>query len=91
MKAEIDVKSFILKITITDHEPGVPPDKLKALFQPYFRLPYGQEKNPGGNGLGLMTARHLARSHGGELELNNGATGGLEAKITFPVTGTGIC
>ena len=92
-QADIAIKSGSgqIEIAITDHGPGVPPDKLKALFQPYFRLPHGQEKNPGGNGLGLMTARHLARSHGGELELNNGATGGLEAKITFPVTRTDIC
>ena len=86
LRADIRISSDTqcIKITITDHGPGVPPDKLKELFQPYLRLPHGQERNPNGSGLGLMTARHLARTHGGELELTNAESGGLEAIITFP-------
>ena len=86
-QADIAIQSDTrqIQIIITDHGPGVPPDKLKDLFQPYFRLPHGQEKNPDGNGLGLMIARHQARTHGGELELGNADRGGLEATITFPI------
>ena len=85
-QADIAIQSDTQKtqITITDHGPGVPTEKLKNLFQPYLRLAHGKTKNPDGNGLGLMIARHLIRSHGGELELNNAETGGLEARITFP-------
>lgn len=88
-RADISIHSNArgIKITITDHGPGVPPDKLKELFQPYLRLPHGREKNPNGSGLGLMIARHLIRTHGGELELSNAEQGGLEAIITFPAYG----
>ena len=85
-QADITIESNAeqVNITISDHGPGVPADVLKELFQPYFRLPHGKKMNPAGNGLGLMTARHLARSHGGELVIGNKDSGGLCARLSFP-------
>ncbi len=75
-------------ISIADNGPGVPKGMEKEVFKPYVRLEHGQQKNPNGNGLGLMTARHLARIHGGELLLQNRSQGGLEVTITLSVTDT---
>lgn len=80
----LQVNSQNIEIIIADNGPGVPPDKLRELFKPYIRLTHGQEKNPSGNGLGLMTARHLARTQGGDLIIRNGDSGGLEARLIFP-------
>ena len=74
-----------IEVIISDRGPGIPEDMEKELFKPYFRLPHGKAMNPDGNGLGLMTARHLARSHGGDLIIVNKGSGGLEARLVFPL------
>ncbi|KEI70953.1 ATP-binding protein [Endozoicomonas elysicola] len=70
-------------ITIRDNGPGIPEGMEETIFKPYLRLDYGCQKNPDGNGLGLVTARHLARIHGGSLRLKNHLEGGLEVTLTF--------
>ena len=72
-------------ISILDEGPGLPAGMEKEVFKPYVRLEHGKKSNPDGNGLGLMTARHLARTHGGDLVLKNSSKGGLEARLLFPV------
>ncbi|MBO9493419.1 HAMP domain-containing protein [Thalassotalea sp. G20_0] len=72
-------------ITVRDNGPGIPEGMEETIFKPYFRLDYGCQKNPDGNGLGLITARHLARIHGGSLRLRNHPEGGLEVTLTLPV------
>ena len=72
-------------IVITDSGPGIPQGMEKEIFKPHLRLDHGREKNPSGHGLGLMTSRHLARTHGGDLTLANRPEGGLEVRLSFPV------
>jgi len=50
-------------IEIQDTGPGIPDSLRETLFTPFASA------RPGGTGLGLATARDLARSHGGELSL----------------------
>ncbi|MTV37745.1 HAMP domain-containing protein [Duganella radicis] len=68
-------------IEIRDHGPGVPPEALDLLFEPYVRLDHGRSRNNGGMGLGLGIARWLLQSMGGKLRLHNHADGGLVASI----------
>ncbi len=72
-------------ITIRDSGPGIPEGMEETIFKPYLRLEHGCKKNPDGNGLGLATARHLARIHGGSLSLRNHPEGGLEVTLKLPV------
>lgn len=76
-------------ITIRDNGPGIPEGMEEAIFKPYFRLEYGCQKNPDGNGLGLVTARHLARIHGGSLKLRNHSEGGVEVTLNLPLDKNG--
>lgn len=72
-------------ITIRDSGPGIPEGMEETIFKPYLRLDHGRQKNPDGNGLGLPTARHLAKIHGGNLNLRNHSEGGLEVTLRLPV------
>ena len=71
-------------IIIRDNGPGLPEGMEEEVFQPYRRFEHGEACNPGGNGLGLITARHLAGTHGGQLELRNHPEGGLEVSLIIP-------
>lgn len=56
-------------IKVTDQGPGIDPDELALIFQPFFRGRGG--KNRQGYGLGLAAARAIARLHGGRLVVDS--------------------
>lgn len=77
-------------ITVDDDGPGIPPDRLEEVFEPFVRLETSRNLDTGGVGLGLSTARSIVRRHGGDLTLANRTEGGLRATIRLPrATGRG--
>jgi two-component system OmpR family sensor kinase len=72
-----------LCLSVRDHGPGVAPELLPRLGEPFFRAP-GQTSS--GHGLGLAIARRAAERHGGLLELSNHAQGGFIATLRLPLT-----
>src|SRR5262249_5005821 len=64
--------------------PGIPPNELERVFEPFYRLESSRNRDSGGTGLGLSIARDIAQSHGGSLVLRNLPTRGLEAILTLP-------
>jgi signal transduction histidine kinase len=73
-----------LEIGICDDGPGVPPEELEKVFEPFYRLESSRNRDTGGTGLGLSIARDVAQAHGGSLVLRNRPEGGLEARLTLP-------
>jgi signal transduction histidine kinase len=74
-----------LIIRVRDDGPGIPPEQLEQVFEPFFRLESSRNRDTGGSGLGLSIARDIAQAHGGSLVLRNRAEGGLEAVLTLPL------
>jgi len=66
-----EAKNDVIRIVIADNGPGVPPEKVEKIFEPYFST------KPQGTGLGLAIARHNAEIYAGhvrvESELGHGA------------------
>jgi signal transduction histidine kinase len=71
-------------VCVADRGPGIPPDKLEAVFDPFTRLEGSRNRDTGGIGLGLALARAIVRDAGGEIALANRDGGGLAATITLP-------
>jgi signal transduction histidine kinase len=69
---------------IEDDGPGIPPDRLEHVFQPFVRLEHSRSNSTGGVGLGLTLARTIVREHGGDVVLENRAEGGLRAILRLP-------
>lgn len=72
------------RITIDDDGPGIPPDKLDQVFEPFVRLEESRSGETGGVGLGLAIARSIIRAHGGDVSLANRPEGGLRAEVRLP-------
>ncbi len=53
-------------IDVCDDGPGVPPDEVDHIFEPFYRGS-AQPSGSAGAGLGLAIARQLARQHGGDV------------------------
>lgn len=76
-------------IEILDHGPGIAPENLTRVLEPFVRLhdapPPTQPEAGGGLGLGLAIARACIHAHGGELTLQNRPPAGLCAVILLPL------
>jgi signal transduction histidine kinase len=73
-----------LVLTVRDHGPGVTPEQLARLAEPFYRPDSARQRSTGGVGLGLYLCRLIAQAHGGQLRLR-AATPGLEARAELPV------
>ena len=82
------VRGKTVELTISDNGPGLPPEMLETVFEPFYRMESSRNRDTGGTGLGLSVARSLAEAQGGTLTLANRYEGagvvGLEAKLTMP-------
>lgn len=77
---EADVEAEVVILYFLDEGPGLPPDQLEKIFEPYYRLDHDKP----GTGLGLGIARSIAHAHGGDLVLENRPQGGLQAVLSLP-------
>lgn len=71
-------------VEVSDTGPGIPPELIERVQEPFFRVEPSRSRETGGSGLGLTLARAAAQAHGGMLELENRANGGLTARIFLP-------
>lgn len=87
IKVRVAVEQQQALVTVSDHGPGIPPDRLEAIFQPHVRLD-GQEtgSRPKGTGLGLYIARGIVESHGGRIWAESVPGQGTTFKICLPLT-----
>ncbi len=84
-RATLTVKDDAAIVEIEDDGPGVPEIELERVFAPFYRREPSRNRTTGGIGLGLSVARSIARSHGGDLVLENRPGGGLIARTTLPI------
>ncbi|HDS0918442.1 TPA: HAMP domain-containing protein [Pseudomonas putida] len=70
-------------IEVQDEGPGIPPGEMEQVFTPFYRLEQSRNRHTGGVGLGLPTARSVARQHGGDITLHN-SPNGMTARIILP-------
>jgi len=90
-RIELSTRGKDAEIAVIDPGPGLPPDMLEMVFEPFYRMESSRNRDTGGSGLGLSVARALAEAQGGTLKLINRYEGqaivGLEARLTMPRLG----
>lgn len=73
-----------LQIRILDAGPGLAPEELEKVFEPFYRVEQSRNRDTGGTGLGLAIAKNIAEAHGGRITLRNREHGGIEALLLLP-------
>ncbi len=80
----LDPSAGLATVSIEDDGPGLPPDELERVFEPFYRVEDSRNRETGGTGLGLPIARNILRAHGGDVVLGNRPGGGARALVTLP-------
>jgi two-component system sensor histidine kinase KdpD len=73
----------MLAIHVADRGPGVPPEAIERIFEPFYRPP-GAPPDVGSAGLGLSIARQLAEVQGGRLMYEPRPGGGSVFTLLLP-------
>ncbi len=73
------------EILVEDKGPGIPEADRQRVFEPFVRLESSRNADTGGTGLGLTLVKAIATGHGGSIEFENRAEGGLRARLCLPI------
>ena len=71
----------VAQVIIEDEGPGIPPELLCQVFEPFFRVDPGRRQNIAGAGLGLTIAREIIQRAGGDIKISNRDGGGLRQVV----------
>lgn len=84
-----EVNDRLVRISVQDTGPGIPPESLPRVFEPFVVLDSELTRRHGGAGLGLAISSSYAQLHGGRLyansEVGKGSVFILEIPFVTPV------
>ena len=78
------VAESMVELTVSDTGPGLAPDVLEHLFEPFFST------KPHGLGLGLVIVRSIVDRHHGRIQAKNRASGGAIFRVDLPAIGVPV-
>jgi signal transduction histidine kinase len=71
-------ENYAVEVVIRDEGPGIPPDKLARIFEPYYTT------KAKGTGIGLATVKHNVELYGGTVRVESELGRGATFVLTFP-------
>ena len=88
IKVACSTQEKTISISVEDNGPGIPADKLEAVFEPFVQLDRGLTRTTEGTGLGLAISRGLARGMGAEITLRSQLGKGSVFTLVLPLVRT---
>jgi signal transduction histidine kinase len=80
VRSRFDDTTKQLITIVEDNGPGIPPDKLELIFEPFYTT------KETGTGLGLTLSKRIIESHGGKIKVTSAINKGSRFLICLPVT-----
>lgn len=86
--AEIYIKCYLQDeeyyyFSVYDTGKGVPEKFLQRIFERFYRIDEGRNRNDGGTGLGLSLVKNAILMHNGDVQAKNRVEGGLKFLFTL--------
>lgn len=89
MRARVVVESMASEafVVIDDDGPGIPPEMIGQVFEPFFRADPARTQYITGVGLGLTIAHEIVQRAGGSITIENSPLQGLIQTVKLPLDG----
>lgn len=84
VSVSLDEKESDVKVTVSDEGPGIPEDKLAAVFDRYKQVDRGETTQTQGFGLGLPVCKAIVEAHGGAIGVESRVGSGSAFWFTLP-------
>ncbi|HVE78476.1 MAG TPA: ATP-binding protein [Gemmatimonadaceae bacterium] len=81
---ECDAAADAVRVHVRDNGVGVPPERLRSIFEPFVQADRALNRPNDGVGLGLAISRDLARGMGGELTVESTVGVGSVFTLALP-------
>jgi two-component system, NtrC family, nitrogen regulation sensor histidine kinase NtrY len=78
LETQLDASNGVVRVTVSDNGPGIPPAEREKLFLPY----YSTKRR--GSGLGLAIVRRIIAEHGGSIDVGDNTPRGTRFTIELP-------
>lgn len=72
-------------VSVADHGPGLRPEDLERIFEPFFRADPSRSRDSGGAGLGLSIVNAVVAAHGGRITVRETSGGGATFDVELPL------
>jgi signal transduction histidine kinase len=74
------------EVRIADTGLGIPPDRLRRIFEPFYTTKTPDDQGHGGTGLGLSVCRQIIESHHGRIRVESVVGKGSTFTVKLPMT-----
>jgi signal transduction histidine kinase len=81
----LNAPASLVEIAIQDTGPGIPPNRIKELFQPFQQLDQSISRRYGGTGLGLSIAHAIVEAMQGRIEVHSQDGQGSRFSVVVPL------
>ncbi len=72
-------------IEVADHGLGLAPEEQEHVFERFYRAPSHESRLIAGTGLGLTLVAHIAKAHGGRVEVESAPGAGSTFRVVLPI------
>jgi signal transduction histidine kinase/CheY-like chemotaxis protein len=83
---EVSAEDLQVVISVTDTGPGISPEDLERIFEPFSQATSDIRRDRGGSGLGLSISRQFVRLHGGQMWAESERGVGTTFRFTLPAS-----
>ena len=85
IEVRLEASAYEARVRVLDRGPGVSPEDLARIFEPFFRTDKSRDHAHGGQGIGLAITARVMELHAGSVEARNREGGGLEVILKLPL------
>jgi two-component system OmpR family sensor kinase len=73
------------RMSVADHGPGLRPEEINRIFEPFYRADPSRSRDSGGAGLGLSIVSAVVSAHGGQVKVKPTNGGGVTFEVELPL------
>ena len=81
----VSTENGLARISVADHGPGLRPDEMERIFEPFYRADPSRSRDRGGAGLGLAIVNAVVSAHGGKVRVRETNGGGATFNVELPL------